>query len=65
MSILRKLNNLGHTIILVTHETFTAEYAHRILQMSDGHLVSDSPVADRLQAVDMARKLVEKGEFLK
>jgi len=57
MKILQKLNDDGRTIILVTHETFTAEHAKRILQMKDGALVSDKPVANRRYAED--------GELLK
>lgn len=50
MKILQELNNHGHTIILVTHETYTAQHAKRILQMKDGVIVSDAPVKDRLIA---------------
>lgn len=42
MEILETLNkDRGHTIILVTHETYTAEYAERIIKMKDGIVVSD------------------------
>ena len=47
MAILQKLNDTGRTIILVTHETSTAEHAKRILSMVDGRIVSDQPVAVR------------------
>ncbi|MBP5993814.1 MAG: ABC transporter ATP-binding protein [Candidatus Moranbacteria bacterium] len=47
MRIFQKLNEEGHTVILVTHETFTAEHAKRILRMVDGKIVSDEPVAER------------------
>lgn len=50
MRILQKLNNEGHTIILVTHETYTAQHAKRILQVKDGQIISDVPVKDRLIA---------------
>ena len=50
MKILQNLNNLGHTVILVTHETYTARHAKRILNMKDGRLVSDAQVKDRLIA---------------
>jgi putative ABC transport system ATP-binding protein len=50
MKILQKLNNEGHTVILVTHETYTARHAKRILNMKDGQLISDVPVLDRLIA---------------
>lgn len=50
MKILQNLNNEGHTIILVTHERYTAEHAKRILRIKDGELVSDEAVAKRLLA---------------
>lgn len=50
MAILQKLNEAGRTIILVTHETFTAEHAKRILRMKDGQVVSDELVTKRRQA---------------
>lgn len=50
MQILQELNRQGKTIILVTHETFTAEHAQRIIQMHDGKIVSDKPVKNQRQA---------------
>ncbi|KKQ43828.1 MAG: hypothetical protein US63_C0042G0006 [Candidatus Moranbacteria bacterium GW2011_GWC2_37_8] len=50
MKILQKLNDAGHTIILVTHETYTAQHAKRTLIMKDGQLISDEPVLNRLIA---------------
>jgi len=47
MQILQELNEQGHTIILVTHETFTAEHAKRVIYMKDGAIVSDNPVEKR------------------
>ncbi len=47
MSILQKLNDEGHTIILVTHETYTSEHAKRIITMKDGLIVGDEPVKHR------------------
>ena len=57
MKILQKLNNEGHTIILVTHETYTAEHAKRIIQVKDGQIVSDYEVENQRVARD--------GEMLK
>ena len=51
MQILQKLNiEQGHTIILVTHETYTSEHAERILRIKDGLLVSDEKVKNRHMA---------------
>ncbi len=47
MEILQRLNDQGHTIILVTHETYTAEYAQRIIRMRDGKIASDKQVDNR------------------
>lgn len=50
MDTLLELNERhGHTIILVTHEKTTAQYAERILMMRDGLLVEDKKVEDRIQ----------------
>lgn len=48
MDIIQKLNkNKGHTIILITHETYTAEYAERIIRLRDGVIESDEKVKER------------------
>ncbi|MCI0479257.1 ABC transporter ATP-binding protein [Candidatus Uhrbacteria bacterium] len=48
MQILQHLNmEHGHTIILVTHETYTAEHAERIIRIKDGLVESDQPVKHR------------------
>jgi len=57
MEILQKLNEEGNTIILVTHETYTAEHAKRILKIKDGLIFSDEKVK--------ARRRAHKGEILK
>lgn len=48
MKILQDLNlKQGHTIILVTHEKYTAEHAERILRMKDGVIMEDEKVETR------------------
>lgn len=47
MEILSALNEKGHTIILVTHETYTAEHAGRIIKLMDGKVESDTRVEKR------------------
>ena len=41
MEILEMLNKKGRTVILVTHETQTAEFANRIIRIKDGMVESD------------------------
>ena len=52
MEILQHLNNIGNTIILVTHETYTAEHAKRIIKIRDGLIVEDTQVQNRRIAKD-------------
>jgi len=47
MKILQDLNNKGNSIILVTHEKITAEYASRIITIKDGLIIDDSSVSKR------------------
>jgi macrolide transport system ATP-binding/permease protein len=42
MSILRELHQQGHTVIIVTHDPNIAQSAERIIEISDGHIVSDT-----------------------
>lgn len=48
MEIIRKLNDEGHTVILITHETYTAENAKRIIRLRDGVIESDEMVKNRV-----------------
>lgn len=52
MEILDELNDKGKTIILVTHEQYTAAVAKRIIKMKDGLVVSDSRVNERTKIRD-------------
>jgi len=46
MRIFRRLNaELGMTIALVTHEREIAAYAHRVVRLQDGQIVSDEPMS--------------------
>jgi putative ABC transport system ATP-binding protein len=42
MKILEALNEIGTTIIIVTHSPMYAEYSHRIVHLFDGHIVSEN-----------------------
>nr|WP_179402793.1 MacB family efflux pump subunit [Burkholderia guangdongensis] len=52
--ILRELNALGHTVIIVTHDAHVAAHARRIIEIHDGEIVADrpnTPVTDSPAAV--------------
>ncbi len=42
MGLLRSLNSEGTTIVMVTHSPAHADYAHRTVNLFDGHVVTDS-----------------------
>lgn len=42
MNLLSELNNEGTTIVMVTHSPSDAEKAHRIVQLFDGHVVTEN-----------------------
>jgi len=52
MDILQKINDEGHTVVLVTHEKYTSEMAKRIIVLKDGRIVNDEIVAHRRFARD-------------
>ena len=56
MEALEKLHDDGHTIILITHETETAEHAGRIIRLRDGEIESDIKVEKRRRATEEFRK---------
>ncbi len=44
MRLLRDLNAQGHTVLLITHDHAVAAQANRVIELKDGHIVSDRPV---------------------
>lgn len=56
MEIIQELNEKGHTIFLVTHESYTAAHAKRIITLHDGKIASDALVSRRHLAKDSFRK---------
>jgi putative ABC transport system ATP-binding protein len=44
LAILERLNDEGRTIVLITHEHEVATRAERVIQLSDGQIVSDTAV---------------------
>lgn len=41
MALLKQLSEEGHTIILITHEAEVAAHADRVIELKDGHILSD------------------------
>ena len=42
MDLLSQLNEEGTTIIMVTHSPSDSEYSHRVIQLFDGHIVTEN-----------------------
>lgn len=42
LTILKELHQLGHTVILVTHDPAIAAHAERIIELKDGRVIRDS-----------------------
>jgi putative ABC transport system ATP-binding protein len=57
MALFQELNDQGITILIVTHEPEVAQYAKRIVDVRDGRIVRDHPVANRRRATEDLRAL--------
>jgi putative ABC transport system ATP-binding protein len=42
MKLLTELNEAGTTIVMVTHSAHDAEYSHRVINLFDGHIVTEN-----------------------
>jgi len=60
MGVFQKLNDKGITIVMVTHELDVAQYTRRMIVMRDGKVVSDTPVARRLNAEEELHKVQQE-----
>ena len=57
METIQELNEKhGHTVVLITHETYTAEHAGRIIRLKDGAIEREECVSRRHQAKDHFEK---------
>lgn len=57
MEIIQNLNEKdGHTIILITHEIYTAEHAQRVIKLIDGEIESDKKIPHSHRANHYFRK---------
>ncbi|HET7372118.1 MAG TPA: ABC transporter ATP-binding protein [Gemmatimonadaceae bacterium] len=62
MALFQELNDQGITILLVTHEPEVARYAKRIVEVRDGHIIRDHPVANRRSAADDLAVVIAAGD---
>ena len=48
MNLLTELNQEGTTIIMVTHSQHDASYAHRIINLFDGQIVTETTTENKM-----------------
>ncbi|QSG85132.1 MacB family efflux pump subunit [Acinetobacter indicus] len=60
MRILRELNAQGHTIILVTHDHNVAKSASRIIEISDGNIISDQPNTPETEGAPLEKQQLQR-----
>lgn len=56
MEIIQDFNDSGKTVVLITHETYTSEYAQRIVGLLDGKVETDKGIKQRKIKKDKFRK---------
>ena len=52
MQIIKELNQAGHTIIMVTHDKQIASWASRVIEISDGRIISDNKTEQNLNKLN-------------
>lgn len=60
MGIFQRLNDQGISIVLITHEPDIALYSKRDIRLSDGRIVEDTQVTNRLLAAEEIKKLPKR-----
>jgi macrolide transport system ATP-binding/permease protein len=59
MALLRQLSQQGHTVILITHSVEVAGEARRVIEIKDGHIVSDP--GPQVPSTQVQLEVVEPG----
>ncbi|WP_456424637.1 ABC transporter ATP-binding protein [Rhodocaloribacter sp.] len=62
LALFQELNEQGITILLVTHEHDIAQYTKRIVELRDGLVIRDHPVAGRRLAVEDLERMTSLEE---
>ena len=62
LAIFQRLNALGKTVVMVTHESDVAAHCRRIVRMRDGVIASDEPVLEPRRAEDEIASGIGAGE---
>jgi energy-coupling factor transport system ATP-binding protein len=61
MNFLKKLNEMGHTIIIITHEMWVvAGWAKRTIAMAEGKILLDGPTKEVLSNADVLKRTFVK-----
>lgn len=64
LSLLEELHASGRTIILITHDHNVAARAHRIVELTDGKIVSDAGAVKAQEPATIFEKTVDAPSFL-
>ncbi|MDR0408263.1 MAG: MacB family efflux pump subunit [Campylobacteraceae bacterium] len=64
MGLLLKLCDLGHTIVLITHDAKIASHAHRIIEIKDGKILSNPKPKNELLKKELVEKTKREPTFL-
>jgi putative ABC transport system ATP-binding protein len=57
----RAVDELGQTIVMVTHDPAAASHAHHVLFLADGRIVGEMPASDPGALLDFVRHLDDAG----
>lgn len=57
MEIIKDLHKMGHTIILVTHDKKIADFANRVIEISDGSIKSDITKSSEVFELEPKQKI--------
>ena len=59
LGLLKTLHEAGRTVILITHDASVAARAHRVVEIADGKIVSDTGAKDRSAEASLFRKQID------